>query len=733
MSAIVNVFPEISKILLRGEDFTHAIDEVIEIIGKVTNVDRSYLFTILPFSNNDKLLKYQSEWCRESIKPEIDAEYLQNVKLSELGEFGSAFMTVPSMSAHVKDCPFPEAKGLLEVQEVKSYLWVRLMYNDDFLGFVGFDSCENERDWTDEETAALEYVADMIALRYVRHKAESKAERYLKSLTQQNHFLKKVRDIQSDLLVNPNSKKAFRKFVKIVCQQSEASFGFLILLKNGSNEINGVNFEVLANLNEAWEEGIGNLIDVIIEKGGDNTYEWDRDLNSNPLIINRNDKSIHKKYHIKGGVILDNFLGVPIYYANQLIGVLGLANFNNEISKKTVNEIAFAFDTCANLLHSYSLQIDRIKAINDLKEQRLAFERVFETTLSGYWDLNLKTGEEFLSSMLKKGLGYDDSEMNNQVASWMELADENDTNLLFDSLTKHINTRGEQPFKHEVSFTHKDGSTVHMLVGGCVTEWTDEGEPVRIIGCHVDISKNVKAGEVLEENLKKEQALVKMKSHLISMVSHQFRTPMSIIQSNVELIELKLDEQLKTVTKSNLSRIKKELNWMNDMLEQVFMLEKTKSVPVDKVKGETNVVSLLSDVLEDYYISNSHITFEQINWPNKPTFVQGNDIDLRHIFNNLLANAIKYGGERNPEIAIIVDQSYVSVKVKDYGIGIAEEDRDIVFSPFQRGKNTKHMPGTGLGLSIVHELVKRVGGKISFESVEGDYSEFIVTLKKTNV
>lgn len=729
MSAIVNVFPEISKILLRVEDFNHAIDEVIEVIGKVTDVDRSYLFTILPYSNNDKLLKYQSEWCKEHITPEIDADYLQNVKLSELGEFGATFMQVSSMSDHVKDCPFPEAKELLEVQDVKSYLWVRLMHNGDFLGFVGFDSCEKEREWTVEETEALEYVADMIALRFVRHKAEAKADRFLKSLTKQNQFLEKVRDIQSDLLVNPNSKKAFKKFLKILCKHCRASFGFLTLLKEGTNQSHKVNIEILANLNKEWEEGVVNLVDVLVETTEQNTYTWDGSLKNKPLIINRKDSFIDKKYLVKGGIVLDNFLGVPIYYANRLIGVLGLANFEKEVGKKILNEIEFIIDTCANLLHSYSLQLDRIKAINGLNDQRLAFERVFETTLSGYWDWNLKSGDEFLSPMLKKGLGYNENEMSNRVTSWMELADEEDVHLLFLSLLKHIKSRGEQPFKHQVSFKNKSGETVYMLVGGCVTEWSDDGDPLRIIGCHVDISKNVKAEVVLEENLKKEQALVKMKSHLISMVSHQFRTPMSIIQSNVELIEMKLVDELKSGTKSNFNRIKKELNWMNDMLEQVFILEKSKSESIE-VKVETiDIVDLLNDVVEDYKVSSGHV-FEKNNWPTEAVFVRGNEIDLRHIFNNLLANAIKYGGEQNPEIAFDVNSVTVTIKIKDYGIGIAEEDKDVVFSPFQRGKNTDGIPGTGLGLSIVHELIKRVKGSITFKSEVGMWSEFVISFKR---
>lgn len=731
MNPIVNVFPEISKILLRVEDFNHAIDEVIEVIGKVTDVDRSYLFTILPHTNNDKLLKYQSEWCKENITPEIDAEYLQNVKLSELGDFGAAFQVVPSMRAHVKDCPFPEAKALLEVQDVKSYLWVRLMYNDDFLGFVGFDSCEKERDWTEEETEALEYLADMIALRYVRHKAENKAEKYLKSLSQQNKFLQKVRDIQSDLLVNPNSKKAFKKFVSILCKHCHASFGFLTLLKEGNtdNNDNDIQFETLANLNKKWEQAIGNLINVLVEND-QGTLKWDSDLKGNALVINSNDPVVDKKYYVKGGIKLKNFLGIPIYYANRLIGVLGLANFDSDVSSKTIHQIEYAVDTCANILHSYSLQLDRIKAIKRMNDQRLAFESVFETTLSGYWDWNLNTNEEFLSPMLKKGIGYNDNEMTNQVSEWMALANEEDVKLLFSSLVKHINSRGEEPFKHEVSFKHKDGSTVHMLVGGCVTEWSDEGEPLRIIGCHVDISENIIAGEILEENLHKEQALVKMKSHLISMVSHQFRTPMSIIQSNVELVEMKLDEKLQAITKSNFFRIKKELNWMNEMLEQVFMLEKSKSDSAVLKRETTNIIDLLNDVLEDYKISNKQIVFERINWPTEAVFVHGDDIDLRHIFNNILANAIKYGGEKNPLITFTANQNEVEIKIKDFGIGIPEEDKDIVFSPFQRGTNTDGIPGTGLGLSIVYELVKGVGGQITFASETGKWTEFAVSLKK---
>ena len=100
---------------------------------------------------------------------------------------------------------------------------------------------------------------------------------------------------------------------------------------------------------------------------------------------------------------------------------------------------------------------------------------------------------------------------------------------------------------------------------------------------------------------------------------------------------------------------------------------------------------------------------------------------LHHIISNLLSNAIKYS-DKDIEIHTLLENDKVTVKIKDKGIGIPQEDQHYLFQRFFRAKNVEHLQGTGLGLSIVERYVDLLNGKIEFTSIVDKGSTFTLTL-----
>jgi len=252
---------------------------------------------------------------------------------------------------------------------------------------------------------------------------------------------------------------------------------------------------------------------------------------------------------------------------------------------------------------------------------------------------------------------------------------------------------------------------------------------------------------VLSRSLEQERKLSQMKSDFISVVSHEFRTPLTTIQSASELLEYY--EWTKEEQVEQLHQIQSEVKHMTDLMEDVLFLSRanankaklhlTKFDLVDFCKRilvqmkktfakNYTLYSFLSLLPRGIAVENFHLQNEL------PVVIVNMDEKLlRQIITNLITNAIKYSYQNSTikfEIAInsTIDSPNVTFVISDRGIGIPEEDLEELFSAFHRGKNVGILPGTGLGLSIVKNCIDIHNGTISVKSKLNVGTEFTVTL-----
>jgi len=155
-----------------------------------------------------------------------------------------------------------------------------------------------------------------------------------------------------------------------------------------------------------------------------------------------------------------------------------------------------------NLLFAAARDITQRKQAEErLKEQHTIFNHLLEKTLAGYWDWRIQDNTEYLSPTFKKMFGYEDHELANAPETWQALINPEDLPGVVEVFQRHVDSRGRVPFYNEVRYRHRDGSTVWVICTGQVTEWGEQGEPIRMIGCHVDITTRKQA----EERLKTQQ------------------------------------------------------------------------------------------------------------------------------------------------------------------------------------------------------------------------------------
>ncbi len=134
-----------------------------------------------------------------------------------------------------------------------------------------------------------------------------------------------------------------------------------------------------------------------------------------------------------------------------------------------------------------------------LEEQRNLLELVLEHTVAGYWDWRPAEGRGYLSPAFKRMFGYEDHEIENVREAWRSLLHPDDLTSQQRIYDEHVATRGAVPFANEARYRHKDGSTVWILARGRVIEWSADGRPTRMVGCHIDITARKESEERLQK------------------------------------------------------------------------------------------------------------------------------------------------------------------------------------------------------------------------------------------
>lgn len=135
-----------------------------------------------------------------------------------------------------------------------------------------------------------------------------------------------------------------------------------------------------------------------------------------------------------------------------------------------------------------------------LEDKNKIFESIFEETLEGWWDWSIQDGTEYLSPKFKRNFGYKVHEMQNTPEAWQNIIHADDLPSVFEKYDAHIRSKGRRPYDNEVRFYHKDGSIQWVLCRGKVIEYDSDNKPKRMIGCHIDITKQKAIQEGLEES-----------------------------------------------------------------------------------------------------------------------------------------------------------------------------------------------------------------------------------------
>jgi PAS domain S-box-containing protein/putative nucleotidyltransferase with HDIG domain len=166
-------------------------------------------------------------------------------------------------------------------------------------------------------------------------------------------------------------------------------------------------------------------------------------------------------------------------------------------SDYVVKNEGYLFKLPAIVENAYHNRLLSQKVI-ELQESHFILNTILETTLAGFWDWNLVENTEYLSPTFKQMFGYEDHEMESSPEAWQKIIFPEDLPVLLAVFDRHVKSRGQEPFHSEIRYCHKGGSTVWVMCTGNVIEWAEDGTALRMLGCHINITKRKQAEVELE-------------------------------------------------------------------------------------------------------------------------------------------------------------------------------------------------------------------------------------------
>ncbi len=235
----------------------------------------------------------------------------------------------------------------------------------------------------------------------------------------------------------------------------------------------------------------------------------------------------------------------------------------------------------------------------------------------------------------------------------------------------------------------------------------------------------------LKKALEKEKELGELKSQFVSMASHQFRTPLTVIQSNIELFQMlaaKIDSDLKGKFDKISKRIQTEVARLGDLMNDILLLGKLNANVLlaeiqlgNVLQDTTEVVNRLNSIQPDKRKAKISIDGLQKNIAYDKKL-------LSHALSNLIDNAFKYSRNKpSPEIKISFKEQ-LEIAVIDFGRGIPNNEINKLFQPFFRSNSAQDIDGTGLGLVICKRYIELQKGTLSVHSILNKKTTFTISL-----
>lgn len=384
------------------------------------------------------------------------------------------------------------------------------------------------------------------------------------------------------------------------------------------------------------------------------------------------------------------------------------------------------------MIQAIGRNISHIKRIeHQLEVEHARYEQLFNETPLPLMVYDLHTLEYMaVNDAAVQAYGYSRAEFLTMTIAFIRPDDELPRMRAF--LNEHRNAILETLVMGIWQHRRKDGTLFDVEVTG--RDIVFHGRNARMIMA-VDLTERraLEAermyAQSLEIELKKEREITLLKERFMSMVTHEFRTPLSIIVSTVEILKNYLHRLSKDNIVHKLDIVTNEANRMSSLLNDVLTLTRATTGRMNVTPEPIELVEIISSLVDNLRLADRDQHLFSLHFDSSKIHITTDRRLTEQILINLLGNAVKY----SPQGSVITlaaehQAQHVTIRITDKGRGIPKSDQARIFEAFHRADNAGGVEGTGLGLTIVKESITALGGEISFQSDVGVGTTFVVSL-----
>lgn len=697
---------------LNAENWRDQIDEVLAHFGNSLGVSRIYVFQNLTDDDGELYMSQKYEWVKEGISPQIDNPELKKLhyRRNGLGRLIDIMSNGGVIKGPVKDMPDPE-REVLEAQDIISVFITPIFLKDKWWGFIGFDECSEEREWTPVET----------------------------------NMLKTAAGIFTSALEN----EAFSKELKIISKNFETLFnsspdaifvydpdGHILNVNQAGCLLNGYTREQLTGMH---------FTKLIPEKYHSEAIEvFDKWLAGE---INFNTGMAK---HADGRHITVEIRGTRIeYYGNPAL-ILLVRDISKRLQNERLLKQRLEFIEFISQLSSEFIKID-LHRIDEAITKALEYVCTFTESERGYVfqpaeaETMMKLTHEYCMPGHKPHKGILDHFMTEDFTDFLNTL-KSGKNIIghFDEIP---HTSENKPMIDILKLLEiKSFINIPLIVGqhfiGYIgfdnvsrkTSW--DQDTINAFTLTGQIIANATIRKKSEQDMlrakEKAEENDKLKTIFLGQMSHELRTPLNSILGFAEILEREQDEnelcEMASYIHKSGTRLLNTLNLLIDLsqIESNLMDTKLEEINLNGFIGDLSMLfsrQAAEKGLEFRFIENAHNVIVKADFSH-----------LEKIVFNLTDNALKYTPKGFIHLIIDAEKSggkdFAVLKVKDSGIGISGERQPFIFERFRQASEgyNREYEGAGIGLSVTKKMTELMHGRISLESAPNQGSCFTIKL-----
>lgn len=790
--AILEAITYASELFLASSDWKLTITEVLERLGKAAEVSRVYIFQKHLSAANRILVSQRYEWTAKNIIPQINNPQLQNFDalandchlINAIIEKGLPLIGI------TKEFPTGEQK-IFSAQNILSIMVVPIYSGKSIWGFIGFDDCKEERQWSYVVTDALKIAANIIGAAILRQQIERELrenEYKYRTLVDISPFGIAVHDDNGKIIfVNPSAMQMLgatspdqligQSVIKFIHPDYQQAIKPRIqkLFKTQ---------KVLHVIEEKYVRLDGTVIDVEV-------YGKSFIYNNKPAImvianditernrINTLIKESEEKYrslvkNINVGIYRSTPAGkfievnpafvrmfgyqsipeimekpvIDLYvnpadrkiYLNKMKKYGNVKNFVTEQKKKNGSKIFVSLTAQAHYDGKGKIDwydgivediTERKQAELLLKQSEECYRALFETANDGICIMSPEGRIISANKRLLDMAGMKKVQYGHHISEYNVFSPES---LVL--IEKNLKARlaGAEIEPYELVLHPKKGEIKNVEITANMLRDAEN----KVIGEVVfirDITRQKKAERTILQAKESAETANKAKTAFLHNMSHELRSPMTSILGFTNLL---LDSAQSSENKEQLEIIKNSSNYLLKLINDLLDLSRIEAGKITVENKETNIIDSFNKIYQRYraVAKNKNIKLNLIIDKNLPQYIIADRTKIEQIINNLLDNSFKFTEKGTVEIyaGLKYDNqtksSFLSFYIKDTGIGIKSDQIKRIFEKFEQSELyiTKKYSGAGLGLTIIKQLVDLLKGTVSVTSQLSKGTKFTIQI-----